>query len=177
MSAPVGSLKDLQELLEERSSYVFEQRPFPFYGVLLYTPTNALNKLLHDYVVSHFEFFNVQTGRNWLVAVLEDINYGESIEKFKPQDVYEIARYLGARVDAIPAIVFFTEPKERNETLVLSLRYILPESSDVTDEDLTGLFGKLAATIDDICQRSLPSGARLKALRQALNQEWPIIFK
>lgn len=174
MVAPVGSLRDLQQLLEEPdSSDIFERRSFPFYGVLMYTPTNGLNRLLHEYVVSHYQLFNAQTGPNWLVAVLEDIRREHSIEKFKPQDVYAIARYLGVRVDDIPAIVFFTEPKERNETLVLRLSDILPEASKTDDKDLTELFGKLAATIDDICQRGVPVDDRLKSLREGLNSEWP----
>jgi hypothetical protein len=165
-------MMDLKELLEGRGGHVFEERLFPFYGVLLYTPTNGLNKLLHDYIISHFELFNAQTGPNWLVAVVEDINRNQSIEKFKPQDVYEIARFLGAPVDAIPAIVFFTEPKVRNETLVLRLKDFLPESSGITDEDLTGLFGKLATKIDNVCQRSSPNDSRLKSLNQAIKKEW-----
>ena len=173
MSAPVGSLRDLQELLDGRARDVFEQRPFSFYSVLLYTPTNGLNQRLHEYVASHFELFNAQTGPNWLVAVVEDINRKQPIETFKPQDVYEIARFLGARVDAIPAIVFFTEPKDRNETLVLRLTDILPEASEATDEKLTQFFGKLAATIDDTCRGGRPSSARLDALGQALRREWP----
>jgi len=173
MAAPVGSLKDLQELLEDRGGYVFEQRPFPFYSVLLYTPSNSLNKLLHEYVVSHFELFNAQTGPNWLVAVLEDINRAEQIGKFKPEDVYQVARFLGVGVDAIPAIVFFTEPKERKDTLVLNLRDILPEASSITDDKLTQLFSKLAAKIDDISQRNLAGDARLEVLRKDLIREWP----
>ena len=172
MSEPVGSLRDLQELLEGRGGYVFAQRPFPFYSVLMYAPTNGLNKLLHEYVTSHFELFNVQTGPNWLVAVLEDINRKHSIKDFRPQDVYDVARYLGARVDDVPAIVFFTEPKDRNETLVLNLEGVFPDSGKVADEDLTKLFSKIAAIIDDICQRGVPSDDRLTALREALKREW-----
>jgi hypothetical protein len=59
MAAPVGSLRDLQELLEGRHGYVFERRTFPFSGALLYAPANGLNQRLHQYVVCHFELFNV----------------------------------------------------------------------------------------------------------------------
>ena len=48
----------------------------------MYTPTNGLNKLLHEYVKSHFELFNAQTGPNWLVAVVEDINRQQAIGDF-----------------------------------------------------------------------------------------------
>ena len=174
MSAPVGSLRDLQDLLEGRGSYVFEQRPFPYYSVLMYAPTNGLNKLLHEYVSSHYELFNSQTGPNWLVAVIEDIGRDRSIEESsRPQDVYDIARYLGARVDDIPALVFFTDPQERNETLILRLGDILPESSNITDEILTDLFGRIAAIIDDLSPASISPDVRLSRLRDALGREWP----
>jgi hypothetical protein len=45
--------------LEGRHGYVFEQRTFPFSGALLYAPANGLNQRLHQYVVCHFELFNV----------------------------------------------------------------------------------------------------------------------
>ena len=173
MSAPVGSLKDLQDLLQGRGGYVFEPRPFAFYSALMYAAANGLNEKLHNYVVSHYEFFNAQTGPNWLVAVVEDIGREQSIEKFKPQQVYEIARYLGVPVDDIPAIVFFTEPETRNETLVLRLSDVLPEPGEIKEENLTMLFGKIAAIIDNICQTDAPSDARLKVLREALSREWP----
>jgi hypothetical protein len=171
MSAPVGSLRELQDLLEGgHGGYRFEQRPFHFYSVLMYTPTNGLNKLLHEYVVSHDELFNAQTGPNWLVAILEDIHGKELKPEFRPQDVYKIARYLGVPVNAIPAIVFFTEPKGHKETLILRLRDIFPYSSKVTDEDLTELFSKIAATIDN--DIDLASNRRLDELRKALISEW-----
>jgi hypothetical protein len=184
MSAPVGSLRDLQELLEGRGGYVFEQRSFAFYSVLLYTPMNGLNKLLHEYIVGHegadgqhipghFELFNAQTGPNWLVAIVEDVSRAQPIERFKPEDVYEIARYLGASVDDVPAIVFFTDPRERNETLVLRLKDVLPDAGQVTDEDLTTLFGKIASMIDNLCKKQMPDDARLDNLRDALKRAWP----
>lgn len=173
MSMPVGSLKDLVDLLEGRGQYVFEDRPFRFYGVLLYAPTNGLNQFLHQYVVGHFQLFNRQTGPNWLVAVLEDINRKQGIDEFRPEDVYAIARYLGVRVDAVPAIVLFTEPKERNDTLVLSLKSVLPEAGELGDEHFTTLIGKLAAIIDEISERDLPAAARLEALRSQIAKEWP----
>lgn len=184
MAAPVGSLNDLQILLENPdSSNVFEKRGFHFYGVLLYTsakgksaegnPEKGLNESLHKYIIDHYEFFNVQTGPNWLVAILEDIGRRNPFKRFKPEDVYRIARYLGAPVDTIPAIVFFTEPKERQETLVLRLSNILDESEEIKDEKFTNLFGKLATIIDKICEEGVPADKRLESLRKAISQAWP----
>lgn len=188
MSAPVGSLKDLQDLLEGRFTNVYgDPRPFDFYSVLMYTPMNGLNESLHKYMVGgdiggpgevrhfrdHFEIFNSLTGPHWLVAVVEDICRGHEIKEFKPAEVYNIARYLGARVDAIPAIVFFTEPREHKKTLVLGLREILPTPKDLNEEDLTLLFQKLAAMIEELCRKSSAGEARLEALARAIEKEWP----
>jgi hypothetical protein len=48
---------------------------------------------------------------------------------------------------------------------------IFPDSSKVTDEDLTKLFSKIAATIDKICQEGVSSEVRLTKLRDDLNTE------
>jgi hypothetical protein len=77
--------------------------------------------------------------------VVEDINRAEGIENSRPEDVYTIARFLGARVDALPAVVFFTELQSRDDTLVLRLRERLPGAEHATDEAITTLFGALAA--------------------------------
>jgi hypothetical protein len=147
VSAPIGSLKDLQKLLNGEDQYIYMKKSFPFYSVLLYTPTNGINQALHMYVVDNFEFFHVATGPNWLVAVIEDIGAGHQINEFKPQYVYTIARYLGAPVDQIPAFVFFTDPKEHKDTLILPLN----NSGLVTIEDVKKHIVKIAAVIDKIC--------------------------
>ncbi len=74
MSMPIGSISELKELLEgSGKQYVFEERKFPFYSVLIYSHIKGLNNYLHTYVMNNFELFNKQTGPNWLVALLEDI--------------------------------------------------------------------------------------------------------
>lgn len=198
MSAPVGSLKDLQDLLDGVATLYGEPRFFPFYSVLMYTPLNGLNKALHRYIVgvpdtngesprtaptrlgkdSHFDLFNNQTGPHWLVAIVEDINREQRIEKFSAEAVYDIARYLGARVDDLPAIVFFTEPRNRNQTLVLKLAEVLPTAEKLKEEDITNLISKIAATIDDLWEQHGASDARLNLLRDKLADKlaydlWP----
>jgi hypothetical protein len=169
--AAVGSLKDLQDLLEEGQNMLDHFSDYPFYSVLMYTPRNSLNKKLHAYVVSHTKFLHLQTGLNWLVFVVEDLNRDYPIEEFRPEDVYRIARYLGAEVEDIPGIIFFTEPNERNETLVVRLSELLPPSEDVTDEDLTNLFGKLITIIDSCSE--VASDRRLECLSRKIKREWP----
>jgi hypothetical protein len=187
MSAPVGSLRDLQDLLDGVATLYGEPRYFPFYSVLLYTPMNGLNESLHRYIVgrwdadaksligSHFELFSAQTGPNWLVAIVEDINRGQEIERFSAGAVYEIARDLGARVDDLPIIVFFTEPRTRKETLVLKLVEALPAAERIKDEDIINLISKIAATVDGVWHRHGSSDGRLNALRDELaNALWPL---
>jgi hypothetical protein len=119
------------------------------------------------YVVDNFEFFHVATGPNWLVAVIEDIGAGHQIYEFKPQDVYTIARYLGAPVDQIPSFVFFTDPKEHKDTLILPLN----NSGLVTIEDVKKLIVKIAAIIDKICSdQHIASSERLTALKKELRK-------
>jgi len=168
VSNPIGSLKDLQKLLDGQEQYIYEQRIFPFYGVLLYTPNNGVNGALHNYVKSNPEFFHTQTGDNWRVAVLEDITNEHFIDGFKPEEVYIIARYLGVPVDQIPAFVIFTEPKERKETLIVQLG----EIDQATNEDIRKVISTIAAKIDDICENDVPSDGRLAALHKALSEAW-----
>jgi hypothetical protein len=75
---PVGSLSDLQELLEKDTSVRLGCEPnLAFYALLIYASENALNKRLHKYVERRCENFNALIGPNWLVAVLEDIPLGQ----------------------------------------------------------------------------------------------------
>ena len=165
VSAPVGSLKDLQKLLNGEDQYIYLNQPYPFYSALLYTPTNGVNHLLHTYTVDNFELFSTATGPNWLVAVIEDIGAGHQINEFKPEDVYTIARYLGVPVDQIPALVFFTDPQERKDTLIVPLG----NSGLVTIEDVKKLVVKLAAIIDSICaNQQIADDERLAALKKEL---------
>jgi hypothetical protein len=172
MSAPIGSLSDLQDLLETGTNAMYGQDTFAVYSVLLYAPSNGLNKLLHEYVLRNFETFRVITGPHWLVAVIEDIPNWKTIKDFKPEEVYAVARYLGASVDDVPAIIFFTEPKERQETLVLKLSDILPPTKEVKDEDLTNLFTKLASIIDAMCLSGVLKSDMLKVLRKKIEEQW-----
>lgn len=174
MVAPVGSLKDLQKLLDGQDQDIYEKKLFPFYSALLYTPTNGVNQALHTYVsdLHEYEYFHTATGPNWLVAVVEDIRAGHKIDDFKPQDVYAIARYLGAPVDQIPAFVFFTDPKEHKDTLILPLGnsgLVTNEDVKKTIEDVKKLIVKIAAIIDTICaDQQVASDKRLTALEKEL---------
>jgi hypothetical protein len=172
MSAPVGSLKDLQDLLNGEVTMVYGAvtRPYPFYSVLLYAPLNGLNEALHSYIKRHYEYsFSGLTGPNWLVAVVEDINREQEIEKFSPAAVYDIARYLGALVSDIPALIFFTEPKVRHDTRILRLAEFLPPADQIKDENITEFFGRIAATIDKMQEENKSTDpARLQLLAEKL---------
>jgi hypothetical protein len=136
---PVYGLEDFLQLLEDGDFY-------PFYSVILYTPENGLDQRLHDYVEQHWRLLNRLTGDNSLLAALEDRGGDRSISAFRPEEVYDIARELGVSVAAVPALVFFTSPKDRSETLVLRLGDFLP--ADVSDAGLTDFFRSLAGLVD-----------------------------
>ncbi len=145
---------------------------FPVYSILLYAPTDGLDVQLHAYIRSHWEMMDGLTGANWGLLVIEDLNpAGHSIEEFRPQDVYEIARLLGVSVADVPSLVFFTEPREHRETLVLKLQELLPVPGDLTDEALTTFFRTTAATVDRCATR--PESSRLDCLRTDLPNGLP----
>lgn len=165
MANPIGSLKDLQKLLDDQDQDIYEKKLFPFYSVLLYGPTGEVDQALHTYVSKNIEFFHTATGPNWLVAVIEDFRDMHYIDGFRPQDIYAIARYLGSPVDRIPAFVFFTDPKERKGTLILPLG----NSGLATNEDVHRLITKIAAIIDSICaDQQIVSNRRLATLKKEL---------
>src|SRR5689334_13251657 len=95
---------------------------YPFYCLLLYTPENELNARLHKYVTSHWDILDELTGSNCLLMAIENIGREIPIEKFKPKDVYRISRYMGAPVDTIPNMIFYTEPGASRKTQVLKLK-------------------------------------------------------
>ena len=170
MSAPIGSIVELKELLEgSGKQYVFEDRQFPFYGVLIYSHIKGLNGYLSKYVTDNFELFNAQTGPNWLVAVLEDIQ-GTRQNEFKPEDVYKIARYLGVSVDDIPAIVFFCDPKERNDTYVLKLSDLIKESDEYDEELIHNSINTISSIIDEVCKSDEKDIDRLQTLKLELDR-------
>jgi hypothetical protein len=163
MAAPMLGLEDFLRLFDEEVDY------FPFYSVILYTPQNGLDGRLHEYVSSHWNFLNRLTGESSLLAALESRDHGRSIDDFKPEEVYDIARELGAPVSAMPALVFFTSARDRDDTLVLKLGDFL--SSDLSDEDLTDFFRGLAAVVDVCAARD--ESDRLECLHRGIEREWP----
>lgn len=104
-----------------------------------------------------------------MLAALEDRERDRSIKAFRPEEVYDIARELGVSVAALPALVFFTSPQDRSDTLVLRLGDFL--SLDVSDADLTDFFRSLAAIVDGCAERA--SADRLDCLRGRIAKEWP----
>lgn len=145
---------------------------FPVYGMLLYTPPDGFDERLHTYIRSHWEMMGGLTGANWGLLVIEDLNpAGHPIEEFKPEDVYEIARLLGISVADVPSLVFFTDPRERRETLVLKLKELLPPPTELTDDHLTAFFRDTAAVVDRCAGR--PASCRLNCLRHDLRAGLP----
>jgi hypothetical protein len=164
MAAPVQSLRHFNRMMDAGWD-------FPFYCVLLYTPGNGLNQKLHEYVVGHWPFLNELTGNSCLLLAVEDQAQGPRIEQFRPEDVYGIARKVGAQVSDVPCMVFFTDPRERNDIVILRLGRFLPPPTNLQDEHLTDFFQRISA-ITDKCG-SQPVETRLDALRDQMALEWP----
>lgn len=163
MAEPIHGLEDFARLFAEGID------EYPYYSVILYTPENGLDRRLHEYVVGRWLFLNSLTGKNSLLAALEDRDAGRGIADFRPEEVYDIARELGVSVADVPALVFFTSPLERTDTLVLRLGQFM--TPDVTDADLTDFFRGLAAIVDECSAR--PNAERLDCLRRGVAHNWP----
>ncbi|MFN8474289.1 MAG: hypothetical protein U0822_18995 [Anaerolineae bacterium] len=171
---PVYSLQDLTFLLEqEKQAAVGSNGPlFPYYCALLYTLINGLDGHLHQYVRSRWDLMNGLTGNACLLMTLEDVSRQPTSAEFRAEDVYAIARKLGASVDALPCMIFFTDPETTNDTYLLKLKDVFPDYRQLTDDDLTTFFRRLAAAIDD-CHAQSPTDQHLTCLRDRINGLWP----
>jgi hypothetical protein len=169
MAEPVYSLKHFQSLIED-------PEPYPFYGVMLYTPTNGMDQRIPEYVLSRWHYLNRLTGDTCLLFAVEDVGRNQDISEFRPEEIYDIARQLwtpkgGVELNDMPCIVFFTDPLHRNDTLVLRLAKFLPAPKELTDEDLTDFFRSLATIMDQCSVTS--EDERLVCLHDGLSNRWP----
>jgi hypothetical protein len=153
---PLG-VADLQRAVEYGPSY-------PYYAVLLYTPLNGLNRRLHKYVDSRWELLNELTGTNCLMVAVEKRDH--PIKDFRPEVVYEIARWLGVAVNQLPCVVIFSEPRTRQETILLELSGPLGERP--SDAKLTTFFADLQVAMDDCV---LHPGDLFSCLKRVLVRE------
>lgn len=168
---PVYSLQDLNVLLEQQKASGGEPL-FPYYCALLYTLVNGLDGHLHQYIRSRWDLMNGLTGNACLLMTLEDVSRQPTSADFRAEDVYAIARKLGASVDALPCMIFFTDPETTNDTYLLRLKDVFPDYRQLTDDDLTTFFRRVAAAIDD-CHERVPTDQHLACLRSGLDALWP----
>lgn len=174
MMRPVYSLQDLTYLLDQpkEAGAAPDGEPFPYYCALLYTLVNGLDGRLHEYVRARWDLMNGLTGDACLLVTLEDVSRPAASAEFRAEDVYAIARTLGASVATLPCMVFFTNPQTRNDTYLLRLKDVFPDYTQLADDDLTSFFRRVAAAIDDCHARSSVE-QRLPCLRQTLSRLWP----
>lgn len=156
------SLEDFEAVLDSGA-------PYPYYAVLLYPPLNGLNAKLHRYALSHWQFLNALTGENCLLLAVESRR--TPIQKFKPGDVYSIARLLGAEVDKIPCLIFITDPKNERRTLVQPLRPLFNDGVELSDEQLTEFFQGIQAIIDRCAKASIDKD-RFDCLQRAFTRRY-----
>lgn len=169
-TADVYSLKHFLELMEDLEEAEAER--YSFYAVLLYAPINGLNARLHEYMTTHWIMMDGMTGLNWLLLAVEDLQSAKpTIEDFKPQDIYHIARHLGQLPDVIPCLVFFVDPQHRNNTLTLSLSEFFGTGDLPNDDELTDFFQNLAKIVH-LCSDEPPE-KRLQCLDRRVGHEWP----
>ena len=126
---------------------------------------------MHEYVLERWGRLDAMTGPNFLVMALENSNQYPEIENFAPDDVFEVGRYLGAEPRQIPCLVLFSDPRNRNDSVVLELNDFLPPASEVVNADFTDFFSTLSSLVD----LSVPAtkDRRLSRLQTAIDHEWP----
>jgi hypothetical protein len=144
---------------------------YAFYGVMLYAPANGLDGQLHEYVTGHWTYLHHLTGETTLLMALERLDYDRPLESFKPEEIYDIARYLGVDADQLPALAIFTAPGLREDIRVLRIRDFLAPGPALTDEEITEFFRSLVTAID--CCAGMPADRRLTCLDEGLKKHWP----
>ena len=144
---------------------------YAFYGVMLYAPVNGLEGRLHEYVTDRWRYLHAMTGETTLLMALERLDDDRPLESFKPEEIYDIARFLGVEADQLPALAIFTAPGLREDIRVLRLREFLAVGPALTDEAITEFFRSLVTAIDRCAD--MPGDQRLACLDDGLRQHWP----
>jgi hypothetical protein len=162
---PIRSFEHLAQALEGGLD------PYPYYCMLMYAPGNGLDERLANYTHSRWDELDRLTGDSCLLFAMDSVEAGRPLTSFRPQDIFEIARYLGATVADVPGMLMFTQPHDREDVLVLRLREILPPSEQLKDEDLSILFREWAAIMDSYAQGKATD--RLDCLESSLEDLWP----
>ncbi len=162
------TLSDFVQMMENQGQHL--ERRYPYFAVVLYSAMNGLEGQLHEYITSHWSALNALTGDNCLMMALAD-SPAAKVEDFIPGDVYQIARLLGVDVASLPCVVFFTEPSQRADTLVLSLPQFFDSAEDATDEQLTKWFRTLQSIVDGCVAQD--SSNRLTCLRNGIDDQFP----
>jgi hypothetical protein len=90
---------------------------------------------VHAFVHREFDDLSALIGPSCLTFVLASRRL--PARRASPaNEVFEIARALGAEVSALPCAIFFTEPDKRPETRAIDLRRFLPNGDAATESEL-----------------------------------------
>ena len=162
---PTKSLEDLVTLLKSERAEGYD-----FYGVLLYLPVSGLNGRLHQFVVDQWKVLNDLTGPHALMVAVENLGRGRTIDKFKPYQIYSIARELQVSVNLVPCLVFFTNPKDRQDVAALPLHNYL--SDEAPDHEILTFFQSLQVIIEACCDK-VPD-LRMNCLWDGIERAWPL---
>ncbi len=161
---PTKSLEELVTLLQSGRA-----EGYNFYGVLLYLPIAGLNQRLHEFVVDQWKVLNDLTGPHSLLVAVENLGRGRTIDKFKPYQIYSMARELQVSVDLVPCLVLFTNPKERQNIIALPLRDYL--SDGATDDEMMQFFQRLQSIFEACAEDMLDT--RMDCLWDGIERAWP----
>jgi hypothetical protein len=142
-----------------------EYKEYAFYWALLFTSEAGLDEKLGAWVSDSAWALDRQTGDHTLVFhVSDDPDAQPTGRDFRPQDVYDIARAFGLTPRSLPCGVFFIDPDNSAETVVVRLeRFLVP---DPAPEDIVRGMRAIASALE-VCSTRPPSG-RIDCLRSEL---------
>jgi hypothetical protein len=135
---------------------------------LLYTRERTLDDLVWRYLVYDRTRLDAMLGRSCMLFVVEDQSTGR-VERvdlgFGTADVYAVAERLAALPEDLPCLVFFADPADRSETLVVTLAYLLPVGP-VDVVRMQDAFTAVASAVKVAAEA--PPGGRLRRLEREL---------
>lgn len=169
MMQPISGLTDFLAVLSalERG----EDAGFPIYCALLFTSEEGLDQRIGVFVAEHWWELDDMTANDCLVFVIGDRDHEQVLggRQFTPNEVYSVARELGAKADVLPCACFFVDPSTSRDVLRLRLRDYLPPSEPSGDGDLTRGFRAIGSALQSCAQ--CPVDERLDCLRAQLIEQ------
>ncbi len=145
--------------------------PFRVYGIALHTRAEGLDRQFAQYLTQNWRELDSMTGPEWLLLWMQTTKRGKPTSRGLQNDhAYALARAFGYPPDALPAIVFFTNPGSLRKTVAVELRKLWPVGADATPEQFTDFFRVISRLCD---QAGRADKRRMAVLGNLIEKQWP----